>query len=53
VTSTAFAGFALTDAMFDRQITIIAFHLLTAWLLAAAAGVPPDAQPASAPESAE
>ena len=52
VTSTAFAGFALTDAMFDRQITIIAFHLLTAWLLAAAAGVPPDAQRASAPESA-
>src|SRR5690606_10503622 len=28
VTATAFAGFALTDDMFDRQITVIAFYLL-------------------------
>jgi O-antigen ligase len=36
VTSAAFAGFALTDDMFDRQITVIAFFLLNAWLLRAA-----------------
>src|SRR5690606_1731258 len=28
VTAAAFAGFALTDDMFDRQITVIAFFLL-------------------------
>lgn len=42
VTATAFAGFALTDDMFDRQITIIAFFLLNAWFLRAA-WVPPAA----------
>ncbi len=36
VTAAAFAGFALTDDMFDRQITVIAFFLLNAWLLRAA-----------------
>jgi O-antigen ligase len=36
VTSAAFAGFALTDDMFDRQITVIAFFLLNAWFLRAA-----------------
>ena len=36
VTSAAFAGFALTDDMFDRQITVIAFYLLNAWFLRAA-----------------
>lgn len=36
VTATAFAGFALTDDMFDRQITVIAFFLLNAWFLRAA-----------------
>lgn len=36
VTATAFAGFALTDDMFDRQITIIAFFFLNAWFLRAA-----------------
>ena len=29
--------FALTDSMFDRQITIIAYFLLSAWLLRMAA----------------
>jgi O-antigen ligase len=46
LTSAAFAGFALTDDMFDRQITVIAFYLLNAWFLRAA--IPPaavDAQP--------
>jgi O-antigen ligase len=38
VTASAFAGFALTDDMFDRQITVIAFFLLNAWFLRAAAG---------------
>ncbi len=33
VISASFAGFALTDAMFDRQITIIAFFLLSSWFL--------------------
>jgi len=36
VSTTAFAGFALTDDMFDRQITVVAFFLLNAWLLRAA-----------------
>jgi O-antigen ligase len=36
VTATAFAGFALTDDMFDRQISVIAFFFLNAWLLRAA-----------------
>jgi O-antigen ligase len=36
VTAAAFAGFALTDDMFDRQITTIAFFLLNAWFLRAA-----------------
>jgi O-antigen ligase len=36
VTAAAFAGFALTDDMFDRQITVIAFFLLNAWFLRAA-----------------
>ena len=36
VTAAAFAGFALTDAMFDRQITVITFFLLNAWFLRAA-----------------
>jgi O-antigen ligase len=36
VTAAAFAGFALTDDMFDRQITIVAFFLLNAWFLRAA-----------------
>jgi len=36
VTSAAFAGFALTDDMFDRQITVIAFFFLNAWFLRAA-----------------
>jgi O-antigen ligase len=36
VTSAAFAGFALTDDMFDRQITVIAFFLLNSWFLRAA-----------------
>jgi O-antigen ligase len=36
VTATAFAGFALTDNMFDRQVTVIAFYLLNAWFLRAA-----------------
>jgi len=38
VTSAAFAGFALTDDMFDRQITVIAFFFLNAWFLRAAWG---------------
>ena len=33
----AFAGFALTDNVFDRQLTVIAFYFLMSWLLAAAA----------------
>jgi hypothetical protein len=33
----AFAGFALTDCMFDRQISFIAFFLVGGWLLRAAA----------------
>ena len=33
VVTASFAGFALTDSMFDRQITIIAFFLLSAWFL--------------------
>ena len=33
VVSAAFAGFALTDSMFDRQITVIAFFLLVTWFL--------------------
>ncbi|MET0508270.1 MAG: O-antigen ligase family protein [Burkholderiaceae bacterium] len=33
----AFAGFALTDNVFDRQLTVIAFYFLMNWLLAAAA----------------
>jgi O-antigen ligase len=36
VTAAAFAGFALTDDMFDRQITVIAFFFLNAWFLRAA-----------------
>lgn len=36
VTSAAFAGFAMTDNMFDRQITVIAFFFLNAWFLRAA-----------------
>lgn len=41
--TTSFAGFALTDSMFDRQITIICFFLLSAWFLRmAAAHVPRD-----------
>ena len=36
VTSASFAGFALTDDMFDRQITVIAFFFLNAWFLRAA-----------------
>lgn len=36
VTAAAFAGFALTDDIFDRQITVIAFFLLNAWFLRAA-----------------
>ena len=37
VVTASFAGFALTDSMFDRQITIIAYFLLSAWLLRMAA----------------
>lgn len=33
----AFAGFALTDNVFDRQLTVTAFYFLMSWLLAAAA----------------
>ncbi len=33
VVSIAFAGFALTDCMFDRQITFVVFFMLTAWLM--------------------
>lgn len=36
VIAAAFAGFALTDNMFDRQITVIAFFFLNAWFLRAA-----------------
>jgi hypothetical protein len=36
VTAAAFSGFALTDDMFDRQITVIAFFFLNAWFLRAA-----------------
>ena len=32
----AFAGFALTDNVFDRQLTVIAFYFLISWLLSAA-----------------
>jgi O-antigen ligase len=32
----AFAGFALTDCMFDRQISLIGFFLINGWLLRAA-----------------
>ena len=37
VVTASFAGFALTDSMFDRQITIIAYFLLAAWFLRMAA----------------
>lgn len=33
----AFAGFALTDNLFDRQLTVISFYFLMCWLLSAAA----------------
>jgi O-antigen ligase len=45
VTSAAFAGFALTDDMFDRQITVIAFYLLNAWFLRAAFRPTPEDEP--------
>ena len=45
VTSAAFAGFALTDDMFDRQITVIAFYLLNAWFLRAAFQPAPVGEP--------
>ena len=45
VTSAAFAGFALTDDMFDRQITVIAFFLLNAWFLRAALQPAPAGSP--------
>ena len=51
VTATAFAGFALTDDMFDRQITVIAFYLLNAWLLRAAWEARPAAGAGVAPGS--
>jgi len=41
VSAAAFSGFALTDDMFDRQITVIAFFFLNAWFLRAA--MPPAA----------
>lgn len=34
----SFAGYSLTDAMFERQISMLAYLLLAAWLLAASAG---------------
>ncbi len=40
----AFAGFALTDNVFDRQLTVTAFYFLMCWLLSAASvqrGLPP------------
>ena len=45
VTSASFAGFALTDDMFDRQITVIAFFLLNAWFLRAAFRPPATGDP--------
>ena len=39
--SIAFAGFALTDCLFDRQITFVVFLMLTAWLMRVGDG--PDA----------
>ncbi len=33
--SSAYSAFALTDAMFDRQITLLAYLLLSAWLISA------------------
>ena len=41
----SFAGFALTDSMFDRQITIIAFFLLSSWFLSMAGGPRPGRTP--------
>lgn len=33
--STAFSAYSLTDAMFERQISMLAYLLLSAWLMAA------------------
>ena len=37
VLCSSFAGYSLTDAMFERQISMLAYLLLSAWLLAASA----------------
>ncbi|MDO4636856.1 MAG: O-antigen ligase family protein [Lautropia sp.] len=43
--SASYAGFAMTDALFDRQISLLAYMLLASWLLSASRCYPSVAVP--------